>query len=165
MAAAVIATALTRAVVGGGPIYGQRSFVLQSPGDSRRLPLWACFAALAAFGFKSTLALLEHWLVRHPIPQPGRAALGGLLVGAIAVWVPDVAGNGYEPLNLILDQRLLLSVVVVLSIAKVLATSGSVASGVPGGIFTAVFLVGGVTGLCGHTCCHCSGYLRRRNAG
>ena len=67
-------------------------------------------------------------------------------MGAIAVWVPDVVGNGYEPLNLILDQQLLLRVVVVLSIAKVLATSGSVASGVPGGIFTAVLLVGGAVG-------------------
>ena len=147
MAAAVMATALTRAVVGGGPIYGQRSFVLQSPAELASFAALGLLAALAAFGFKSTLALFEHWLVRHPIPQPARATLGGLLVGAIAVWVPDVAGNGYEPLNLILDQRLLLSAAMVLAVAKVLATSGSVASGVPGGIFTPVLLVGGVTGL------------------
>ena len=147
MTAAVMATALTRAVVGGGPIYGQRLFVLQSPAELASFAALGLLAALGALGFKSTLALFEHWLVRHPIPQPARATLGGLLVGAIAVWVPDVAGNGYEPLNLILDERLLLSAAIVLAVTKVLATSGSVASGVPGGIFTPVLLVGGVTGL------------------
>jgi CIC family chloride channel protein len=122
-------------------------FVLQSPAELASFAALGLLAALAALGFKSTLARFEHWLVRHPIPQPARATLGGLLVGAIAVWVPDVAGNGYEPLNLILDQRLVLSAAIVLAVTKVLATSGSVASGVPGGIFTPVLLVGGVTGL------------------
>lgn len=62
-----------------------------------------------------------------------------------------MAGNGYEPLNRMLDQQLLVSVVVVLVIAKTFATSGSVASGVPGGIFTAVLLIGGAVGtLWGH---------------
>jgi len=37
--------------------------------------------------------------------------MGGLVVGLIAVLLPEVAGNGFEPLNAILDQRMLLSAV------------------------------------------------------
>lgn len=57
-----------------------------------------------------------------------------------------MAGNGYEPLNALLNQQLAVGVLIVLIIAKVIATSASVASGVPGGIFTAVLLVGGALG-------------------
>jgi len=146
MAATVIATALTRAVVGGGPIYGQRAFVLQSAADLVWFGALGLAAAFAAACFKGLLAQFERALHRHPLPQPGRAALGGVLVGAIAIWIPEVAGNGYEPLNALLNQQLAVGVIIVLIIAKVIATSASVASGVPGGIFTAVLLVGGALG-------------------
>ena len=146
MAATVIATALTRAVVGGGPIYGQRAFVLQSAADLVWFGALGLAAAVAAACFKGLLSQFEQALLRHPLPQPGRAALGGVLVGAIAIWIPEVAGNGYEPLNALLNQQLAVGVLIVLIIAKVIATSASVASGVPGGIFTAVLLVGGALG-------------------
>ena len=80
------------------------------------------------------------------MPEPFRATLGGLLVGAIAMWVPAVVGNGYEPLNHILDAGIAVSGVVLLVLAKMIATSGSVASGIPGGIFTPMLLVGAALG-------------------
>lgn len=151
MLAVLVAATITRAIAGGGPIYGERSFVLESPLDLLSFVFLGLVAAMAALCFKQLLARLEGWLVEHPIPQPARALLGGVLVGAIVVWVPEVAGNGYEPLNLILDQQLPLRIVAVLLVMKVLATSGSVASGIPGGIFTAMLLVGGAVGtLYGH---------------
>ena len=151
MSAVILAATLTRAFVGGGPIYGARSFMLESSVDLLSFVVLAVLAAIAALCFKRLLALLEQWLVDNPVAQPTRALIGGLLVGAIAVWVPEVAGNGYEPLNLLLDRQLAFGVVGLLLVAKVLATSCSVASGVPGGIFTPMLLVGGAVGaLYGH---------------
>ena len=72
--------------------------------------------------------------------------MGGLLVGAIAMWLPAVVGNGYEPLNQILDSGIAVSAVIVLLIAKMIATSGSVASGIPGGVFTPMLLMGAALG-------------------
>jgi CIC family chloride channel protein len=146
MGATIIATAMARALVGAGPIYGQRSFGMESNLE------WLSFAALgiaaagAATVFKQALAALERWFQRHPAPQPLRAMVGGALVGLIAVWVPDVAGNGYEPLNAMLDRPMAAGAVGILLLAKVIATSGSVASGVPGGIFTPMLLVGAALG-------------------
>jgi CIC family chloride channel protein len=146
IAATVIATMLTRGIVGAGPIYGQRMFTLQSPTELLWLALLGACAAAAALLFKRTLALFERLFEETAIPQPWRAALGGALVGLIAVAIPQVAGNGYEPLNVILDQQMTLGLVATVAIAKIVATSGSVASGVPGGIFTPTLLVGAALG-------------------
>jgi len=147
IAATVIATTLTRAIAGGGPIYGQRSFVLESPVHLLSYSALGLIATLVAIAFKATLAFCERVVARRPLPQPWAAALAGALVGLIASELPSVAGNGYEPLNAMLDQRLLPPAIAMLLVAKMVATSVSVASGVPGGIFTPVLLVGGATGM------------------
>ena len=146
VAATVVATTVTRALVGAGPIYGQRSFTIQSPIDMIWFTMLGLLAAPVAFGFKRLLGALETLAERHPLPQPLRATVGGAIVGAIAVVLPEVAGNGYEPLNVILDQRMLLATVAILMLAKIVATSASVASGIPGGVFTPTLLVGAALG-------------------
>ena len=147
MTASAVATLVTRATVGGGPIYGQRSFTLQSPVELLAFAGLGLVAALAAVFFKQVLNWCEKLFERGAVTQPLRATLGGLLVGALAAWIPGIAGNGYEPLNVILDERLAMSAVLALIAVKIVATSASVASGVPGGIFTPVLLVGGGVGL------------------
>jgi CIC family chloride channel protein len=146
MAATVIATTLTRAVAGGGPIYGQRAFTLASPVELVPYGLLGLLAAIAAVGFKRLLARAEAVFEEYSPAQPWRAACGGLIVGGIAMFLPLVAGNGYEPLNLIIDERLAINTVVLLLGAKIIATVGSVASGIPGGIFTPMLLTGGSLG-------------------
>lgn len=146
MCASVIATAVTRVAVGAGPIYGQRSFGLESSGDLVSFAALGVLAAIAAVAFKQALTLFEVLVERHPVPQPLLAMLGGALVGAMAVAMPEVVGNGYEPLNAMLDVPPGVAFALMLMVAKVVATSGSVAVGVPGGIFTPMLLVGASLG-------------------
>jgi CIC family chloride channel protein len=158
MTATIIATALARAVAGGGPIYGARAFAIVSPREFVSYAALGVLAVGAAAAFRRTLAFGE-WLVRRaPVPQPWRAACGGLLVGTIAVWLPGVAGNGYEPLNLILDGRMAAVAVAALLASKIVATSGSMASGIPGGMFTPVLLVGGALGSLAAPMLHALGF-------
>lgn len=144
--ATVISTALTRAVVGPGPIYGTRSFVLTHAGELFAFAGVALVAAFIAFGFARLVRLGETAFRRPWLRPPWRQALGGLCAGAIIVAVPTVAGNGYEPLNRLLDGTSALWVVVALLVAKAIATTASVASGSPGGVFTPTLLIGGCTG-------------------
>jgi CIC family chloride channel protein len=144
--ATVIATTLTRAAVGTGPIYGLRHFVVTSPGELFAFAGVGLAAALVAFGFTRLVSVGERAFHRRWLPPPWRQALGGLGAGAIIVAVPGVAGNGYEPLNQILDGDLPLQVIAVLLVAKCVATASSVSSGSPGGVFTPTLLIGGCTG-------------------
>ncbi len=146
MIAAVIASALTRAVVGSGPIYGQRVFALGSPAELVGFAVLGVLAALGAHGFMGLLRLGESWFRRPWLPLPWRPALGGLMTGAIVVGMPEVAGNGYEPLNVMLDARFSVAFVAWLLLAKCVATTTSVTSGSPGGVFTPTLLLGGGIG-------------------
>jgi CIC family chloride channel protein len=147
LVATVVASALTRAVVGQGPIYGQRSFQLQSPTELLAFAGLGVTAALGAQAFMRLLSAGEHWFERGRLPLPWRPALGGLLAGLVVVFLPDVAGNGYEPLNKLLDGRFAPAFVAWLLLGKCFATTASVSSGSPGGIFTPTLFVGGALGV------------------
>jgi len=146
-----IATALTRLAIGGGPIYGQRSFTMNSNAE---LALYAGLGLLAGVTGPLFMMLLkggETFFVKLTSKRPARAALGGALVGLIAIALPQVTGNGYEAINLILGQQLGIAVLVVLLFAKAIATTASVSSGSPGGVFTPSLLLGAALGaIVGH---------------
>ncbi|HEY4057957.1 MAG TPA: chloride channel protein [Kofleriaceae bacterium] len=144
--ATVIATALTRAVVGSGPIYGTRTFVLANPGELAAFACVGLVAALIAVSFTRLVSFGERAFHRPWLKAPWRQALGGLCAGAVLVWLPSVAGNGYEPLNVILDGKMLVPAVAALLLAKAFSTMFSVSSGSPGGVFTPTMLIGGCTG-------------------
>lgn len=141
-----IATALTRLAIGGGPIYGQRSFSMNSNAE---LALYAGLGLLAGVVgplFMMLLTTGEALFARVSRHRPVRAALGGGLVGLMALALPQVTGNGYEAINLILGQQLSVGLMVLLLFAKALATTASVASGSPGGVFTPSLFLGAALG-------------------
>lgn len=146
LVATVIAVAVTRAVVGEGPIYGQRAFHLQSPLELAAFAGLGLLTAIGAQGFMRLLSFGERAFQRSTLKLPWRPAVGGLVAGAIVSVLPDVAGNGYEPLNALLDGQLTVWFVVFLLFGKCFATTASVSSGSPGGIFTPTLLVGGALG-------------------
>jgi chloride channel protein, CIC family len=146
LVATVAATALTRAVVGEGPIYGVRAFQLASPVELLWFAGLGVFVALGAQVFMRLLSLGERLFRHRLLIVPWRSALGGLIAGSLVSVLPEVAGNGYEPLNAILNGQFTAGFVVWLLLAKCVATTASVSSGSPGGVFTPTLLLGGGLG-------------------
>lgn len=140
----VIATIATRYVVGGAPLYGVRAFELGHPSELLAFAGLGLASAPVGVGFLRLLALADRAWKR--VPMPWRPALGGLGCGAIIAALPLIAGNGFEPLEALLDGRVALGLVVWLIVAKPLATALAVGSGNPGGVFTPTLLIGGCTG-------------------
>ncbi|MCA9602590.1 MAG: chloride channel protein [Polyangiales bacterium] len=146
LVATVVACAITRAVLGDAPLYGVRTFHIAS---SLELVLFVGLGALCAVGaqaFMRTLTAGERWFHRGWLPYPWRPAAGGALAGLVLVALPSVAGNGYEPLSTLLDGGFPVGLVAMLIVGKLLATTASVSSGSPGGVFTPTLLIGGALG-------------------
>ena len=144
--ATAVGSGLTRLVLGGGPIYGLRAFELGSSWELFAFAILGVGCALAGVAWMKLLELGERTFHRTKLARPFRAAIGGLLVGLVVCWLPAVAGNGYEPLRGILDGNFPVVMLLVLAVAKTFATTFSVGSGSPGGVFTATMLLGACVG-------------------
>jgi len=146
LVSAVLATALTRAAAGEGPIYGQRAFHLSTPSELLAFGGLGLFVAFGAQTFMRLLSFGETLFQRRWLNPPWRSALGGLLAGSVVAVLPEAAGNGYEPLNTILNGGFAVGFTLWLLLGKCLATTASVSSGSPGGVFTPTLLLGGGLG-------------------
>jgi CIC family chloride channel protein len=111
--------------------------------------LFVLLGALCGAGAPQFLRLLDGakaQFKRLPFPLPARLAAGGLVVGVISVWVPEVWGNGYSVVNHILHSPWTWSALVIVLVFKVLATAATVGSGAVGGVFTPTLFVGATFG-------------------
>ena len=81
-----------------------------------------------------------------PIPEWLKPAVGGLGVGAIAIWLPNVFGVGYGTITQALAGTLGIGALAALLLAKIAATSITIGSGGSGGVFAPSLFLGAVTG-------------------
>jgi CIC family chloride channel protein len=72
--------------------------------------------------------------------------LGGAIVGAIAIGMPQVYGNGFEATDRILHGNPTLLFLLLLFLGKTVATAATIGSGGVGGVFTPALMVGASLG-------------------
>ena len=71
---------------------------------------------------------------------------GGLTVGLIGYFVPEVLGVGYNHVEKVMNGDIVLKVVVLLAVLKIVATAVCYASGNAGGIFGPALFIGSMMG-------------------
>ena len=79
----------------------------------------------------------------HPIVKP---AIGGLGVGIIGFFYPQIFGVGYEVISQVLANELVFKVLVALLLLKIVAFSLSLGSGGSGGSFVPALFIGSMLG-------------------
>jgi len=85
------------------------------------------------------------WLAK--IPQPLHPVMGGLCLGIVALWLPQILGVGYETVESMLqDVQFPLPLVVSLLVVKLLMTALSFGSGFVGGVFAPALFLGASLG-------------------
>ena len=101
---------------------------------------------LVAYLFIYLLYRCEDLFDASPLPEAARPAIGGLLIGAIALAFPHIYGVGYETITLSLREQAPFLLLLALVFIKVLATSLTIGSGQSGGIFAPSLFIGAMTG-------------------
>jgi CIC family chloride channel protein len=145
--ASVVATMVSRSFFGIEPWYTVPAYEFTSV---TQLPWFLCLGLIVgAMGaaFLKLLNIAEGLFKRLQVPIYVRLAVGGLIVGVIALQFPGVWGNGYTVTNRILHgdypQALRgLWFLMGLFLAKLIATLATVGSGAVGGVFTPTLFLG-----------------------
>jgi CIC family chloride channel protein len=81
-----------------------------------------------------------------PLPNHVKPALGGLALGLMALALPQVLGGGYGWIQLAIDGKLTLGLMLALVFAKLLALALTVSSGGSGGVFAPSLFIGAMLG-------------------
>jgi chloride channel protein, CIC family len=147
----VVATMVSRSFFGIKPWYTVPPFEFTSVSQ---LPWFICLGVVSGGVGAAFLKLMnysEEAFKKLQIPIYLRLALGGLIVGIIALQFPQVWGNGYVVTNRILlgwypQESAGLIFLAGLFLAKLLATLATVGSGAVGGVFTPTLFFGAVVG-------------------
>jgi CIC family chloride channel protein len=142
----VISNATIHSFLGYGPVYQIPHIVFVSNLELGFFVLLGVLLGHLAPPFLALLDFAKSRFARLRLSLPVQLGLGGLLVGAISVLAPQVWGNGYSVVTDILHTQLIGTALLIVLLAKVLATSATVGSGAVGGVFTPTLFIGCAVG-------------------
>src|SRR6266436_6240389 len=143
-------------VLGDEPLFHVAGYHLVHPVE---FAVYAALGIVGGFGsvcfVKLLLGLRRRFLSMPKWTVAFQPVAGGLTVGLIGWFYPEVLGVGYNYVERILNGDLVFKLVVVLAVLKIVATAVCYASGNAGGIFgPALFIgatMGGAVGSVAHT--------------
>ncbi|MGC9325336.1 MAG: chloride channel protein [Desulfomonilia bacterium] len=142
----VVATLISRHFLGDFPAFIVPAYNFVSPYEFIPYTLLGILAGLISVLFLVTNYGIQDIFEKIRIPPYLKPALGGLGVGIIALWLPQVYGVGYESINEALWGGDFQGLLAALLFAKILATSLTLGSGGSGGIFAPSLFMGAMLG-------------------
>ena len=146
--ASVVATQTVRQFLDANPLYEINIPSVRLHSNWEIIPhlLLGVFAGMVGPWFLRGLHRSEQFFAAIPGPVFIRLALGGLVVGALAVWHPEVCGNGYSIINQLLLGASFWQWVLLILTLKMVATAATFGSGAMGGVFTPTLFTGASLG-------------------
>lgn len=104
-------------------------------------------AGIASYGFIKVLYAFEDFFDNKlKLPSYLQPAIGGLIIGIIALKFPQIMGVGYDSINDALHGNTIWYMALGLIFLKILATSFTLGSGGSGGIFAPSLFMGAMLG-------------------
>ena len=147
MLAAIVAYAVNGAFVGWQPLFVVPALAAPTHVSSFG---WYILLGIASGLIGTVLPELFYRMRdgfhRLPIPAWIKPAIGALIVGLIALRLPQVLGGGYGWIQQAIDGQMALSLLLILLFAKMIALSLTVSSGGSGGVFAPSLFVGAMLG-------------------
>lgn len=151
---AVTASLTIRLLTNAAQLYAVPVYRMDSLWEMVTYVLLGLIIGTVAPWFLRSLRAAEKMFIGLELPLIARLTMGGLVVGVIAVYVPEVCGNGYSVVVSILHGDFVWPMVMLVFACKWLATASSFGSGAPGGVFTPSLFMGASTGFLFGTAIH-----------
>jgi CIC family chloride channel protein len=146
MISSIIASLLSRLFWGELPTFALTSFELLSYYELFIYLFLGLLTGLLAIFFICLIYSTDSLFIRLPLPDWLKPAIGGLLLGMLALKLPQIMGVGYETVIQSLNASLTLQMALILLVAKIVATALCIGSGMSGGIFAPSLVTGATLG-------------------
>ena len=142
----VTASATIHRFMGYAPVYEVPKITLVSNWELIFFVVLGVVLGHLAPPFLALLEFAKRRFIQMRLPLQLQLGIGGLIVGAVSVAVPQVWGNGFAATSAILNAQLAGWVLLAVLLAKLLATTATVGSGAVGGVFTPTLFLGCAVG-------------------
>lgn len=142
----VTAAIISRIHFGDFPAFNLPDYSIVSFLEFPAFLMLGAVSALVAIIFIKSIFFTEDVAAKIPIPEWMRPPLGGLAVGLIAIFCPYILGAGYGTTDGALKSIISIDLLIILIVAKIAATSISLAFRYGAGIFSPSILLGAVVG-------------------
>ena len=145
--AAVTASAIGRAILGNQPFLSLPTFTVEHPAQYLYFAVLGLVAGCVGVGFSKILYLIEDGCdAAWRGPEWLRPAVGGLVLGALLLALPQMYGVGYPVLGRAVNGQYALAFLLVLLVGKMVATSLTIGIGGSGGVFAPSLFIGAMLG-------------------
>jgi CIC family chloride channel protein len=136
-----------RLLLGNSPLFKVPQYQLVHPAEFAVYAVLGVAGGLVSVAFTKLLLGMRERFLRFPQKTLWFQPLaGGLLVGLVGWFVPQVMGVGYEYVGYALNGNMALKLMALLVVLKLLTVTTSYASGNAGGIFGPALFIGAMLG-------------------
>ncbi len=142
----VFATIISRLYLGHNPAFIVPPYSFVSPVELFFYLGLGVIAALVAIAQIKILYKAEDLFDRIPLPGWIKPAVGGALIGFLALQFPQIMGTGYHTVDAALSGNLLPGLLITLALVKIMALSITIGSGGSGGVFAPTLFIGSMVG-------------------
>jgi CIC family chloride channel protein len=143
----VLASVTSQVFLGSQPAFAVPPYSIVHSGELVLYALLGAAAALVATVFSRVLYRTgDIWEEIDFMPPYIKPAIGGLMVGALGVFFPQILGMGFDSIRAALHNQMLPGLLIALVALKIMATALSVGSGGSGGVFAPSLYVGAMLG-------------------
>ncbi len=150
--ASALSTVVTRAYYGATPAFPIPHYEMVNP--FVEMPLYSLMALI--IGFIAVFYIKVFYYIRDkyellPVHPQLKPITGAFLIGCIAIFYPQIMGDGYNFLETVLNGEGAILLLLALIFLKILATAITLGSGGAGGVFAPALFIGAMIGGCfGH---------------
>lgn len=142
----VTASVVSRTLLGEAAFFHVPVYSLNSARELFFYLFLGLLAALVGRLFVTILYYFEDTFESLHIPNFLKPALGGLLLGTIGYYLPQVFATGHGTIEAAMSASLPIGLLIILVFAKIVGTSLTLGSGGSGGVFAPSLFMGAVLG-------------------